>query len=221
GSKRARIAYKLAKNPNRFLATIQIGITMIGILSGALAEERLAADLQAWLGEIPFIEKYRDPLATGLLVGVLTYFSLVIGELIPKRIALMYPEAIASSIGMPMRGLSRLTAPLVYLLSFSTDLVLRVFGIRAPKEEPVTPEELKVLIQEGANAGIFDQTEQDIVTNVFRLAERRASAIMTPRTEIMSLDVNDSPESIRAKILEEPHAFYPVVENHMDHVMGV
>jgi putative hemolysin len=221
GSKRARVAYKLAKNPNRFLATIQIGITMIGILSGALAEERLAADLQAWLGEIPIIEKYRDPLATGLLVGALTYFSLVIGELIPKRIALMYPEAIASSIGLPMRGLSRLTAPLVYLLSFSTDLVLRIFGVRAPKEEPVTPEELKVLIQEGASAGIFDQTEQDIVTNVFRLAERRASAIMTPRTEIMSLDVNDSPESIRAKILEEPHAFYPVVENHMDHVMGV
>lgn len=221
GSKKARMALKLAKNPNRFLATIQIGITMIGILSGALAEERLAADLQAWLGDIPFIERYRDPISTGLLVGVLTYFSLVVGELIPKRIALMYPETIASFIALPMRWLSRVAAPVVKLLSFSTDLILKILQVRTPKEEPVTPEELKVLIQEGASAGIFDQTEQDIVTNVFRLAERRASAIMTPRTEIVSLDVKDTPDTIRSKILEEPHAFYPVVEGHMDHVMGV
>lgn len=221
GSRQARMALKLAKNPNRFLATIQIGITMIGILSGALAEERLATGLQAWLGDVPFIERYRDPIATGLLVGVLTYFSLVIGELIPKRIALMYPETIASFIALPMRWLSRFAAPLVKLLSFSTDMILKILQVRTPKEEPVTPEELKVLIQEGASAGIFDQTEQDIVTNVFRLAERRASAIMTPRTEIVSLDVKDTPNSIRSKILEEPHAFYPVVEGHMDHVMGV
>ncbi len=221
GNLRAKVAYKLAKNPNRFLATVQIGITVIGILSGALAEERLALRLSTWLEKVPFIGPYHDALSTALLVGALTYFSLVVGELVPKRIGLMYAEAIASAIALPMRWLSRFAGPIVKLLDVSSDLILRVFGLRKPKDEPVTPEELKVLIQEGASAGIFDQTEQEIVTNVFRLAERRASAIMTPRTDIAFLDITDSQEAIRAKILEDPHAFYPVVENHMDHVMGV
>lgn len=221
GSRQAQVAYKLAKNPNRFLATVQIGITVIGILSGALAEERLALRLSNWLAGVPFIGSYHDALSTALLVGVLTYFSLVVGELVPKRIALMHSEVIAGAIALPMRWLSRFASPIVKLLDFSSALILKMFGLRAPKDLPVTPEELKVLIQEGASAGIFDQTEQDIVTNVFRLAERRASAIMTPRTEIAYLDITDSQEAIRAKILEKPHAFYPVVENHMDHVMGV
>ncbi len=221
GNRQARVAYKLAKNPNKFLATVQIGITVIGILSGALAEERLALRLSTWLESIPVIGPYSDGLSTAVLVGLLTYFSLVVGELVPKRIGLMYAESIASAIALPMRWLSRFAGPIVKLLDMSSSLILRVFGLRQPKEEPVTPEELKVLIQEGASAGIFDQTEQDIVTNVFRLAERRASAIMTPRTDIAYLDITDSQEAIRSKILQEPHAFYPVVENHMDHVMGV
>lgn len=221
GNRSARVAYKLAKHPTRFLATIQIGITVIGILSGAFAEERLSADLQAWLAQWPLIGRYADGISTVILVGGLTYFSLVIGELIPKRIALMYPETIATAIARPMRWLSRAALPLVKLLSVTSDVVLRVLQIRTPKDEPVTQEELKVLIQEGANAGIFDQTEQDIVTNVFRLAERRAGAIMTPRTEIAYLDIRDTQEEIRQTILQEPHAFYPVVEEHMDHVVGV
>ena len=221
GDRRARVAYKLAKNPNRFLATIQIGITVIGILSGAFAEEQLSAELSHWMADIPYISPYRDSLSTTFLVVALTYFSLVIGELIPKRIALMYPESIAGLIAGPMRWLSRLASPLVKLLDFSSGFILRLLTIRKPKEEPVTPEELKVLIEEGASAGIFDQTEQDIVTNVFRLAERRASAIMTPRTDIVFLDIADTPDVIRTKILNDPHAFYPVVEGQLDHVMGV
>lgn len=221
GSKQARIAYKLAKNPNRFLATIQIGITSIGILSGAFAEEQLASDLSRWLEKSPMLAAHSSLISTALLVGVLTYCSLVLGELVPKRIALMYPETIAGLIALPMRWLSRLAAPLVGLLGFSTNFVLRILTIRPPLDQPVTTEELKVLIQEGTNAGVFDQTEQDIVTNVFRLAERRTSAIMRPRTEIVYLDINDPPETIREKILARPHAFYPVVENHLDHVHGV
>jgi putative hemolysin len=221
GNKSARIAYKLAKNPSRFLATVQVGITIIGIMSGAFAEERLAAGLAEWLRPIPWLGEHRDGVSTALLVGALTYFSLVVGELIPKRIALMYPETIASYFARPMRWISHLARPLVKLLSFSSDIILRIMGIKPPKEEPVSPEELKVLIQEGASAGIFDQTEQDIVTNVFRLAERRTSSIMTPRTEIVYLDATDTPDQVREKILEEPHAFYPVVEGHLDHVMGV
>lgn len=221
GNRKARIAYKLAKNPGRFLATVQIGITVIGILSGAMAEERLSQPVSHWMAKIPGIGQYHDGLSTGLLVGLLTYFSLVIGELVPKRIGLMHAENIAGAIALPMRWLSRLASPIVRLLDFSSSLILRLFSVKAPKDEPVTPEELRVLIEEGASAGIFDQTEQDIVTNVFRLAERRASAIMTPRTDIAFLDITDTQEMIRAKILEEPHAFYPVVESHMDHVMGV
>lgn len=221
GNRSARVAYKLAKHPTRFLATIQIGITVIGILSGAFAEEQLSADLQQWLSVIPGLEKYRDPIATVILVGSLTYFSLVIGELIPKRIALMHPETIASAIALPMRWLSRFAAPLVKILSFSTDVILKTLRIKAPPEEPISTDELKVLIEEGASAGIFDQTEQDIVFNVFRLAERRAGSIMTPRTDIVYLDLHETQETIRRTILEEPHAFYPIVENHMDHVVGV
>ncbi len=221
GSRASRVAYKLAKQPTRFLATIQIGITVIGILSGAFAEEKLSLTLQGWLAEVPYISRYRDLVSTVILVGTLTYFALVFGELVPKRIALMYPETIATSIAVPMRWLSRFASPIVKLFSISTDIILRVMQIKQPAEEPVTPEELKVMIEEGASAGIFDQTEQDIVTNVFRLAERRAGAIMTPRTEVVYLDLNESPESVRAKILEEPHAFYPVAEGHMDHVLGV
>lgn len=221
GNKAARVAYKLARNPGRFLATVQIGITVIGILSGAFAEERLAAHVAAWLEPLPWVGPYSDVLSTAILVAALTYFALVIGELIPKRIALMYPESIASAIALPMRWVSQLARPLVKLLDFSTEVLLKLMGVRQPKDTPVTPEELKVLIEEGANAGIFDQTEQDIVTNVFRLAERRASSLMTPRTEIIYLLANESPELVHEKILERPHAFYPIVENHLDHVMGV
>jgi len=221
GNKAARIAYKLAKHPTRFLATIQIGITVIGILSGAFAEEQLSEQLQAWIGQIPGLDKYSDTVTTVVLVGSLTYFSLVVGELIPKRIALMYPETIASSIALPMRWLSRLAAPVVKTLSVSSDVILKILRLKAPPDEPFSTEELKVLIEEGASAGIFDQTEQDIVFNVFRLAERRAGSIMTPRTEIVYLQLHETQENIRRTILEEPHAFYPIVENHMDHVVGV
>jgi len=221
GNSAARAAYKLAKNPARFLATIQIGITVIGIMSGAFAEDRLSATVAGWVRELPYIGKYEDGISTAVLVILLTYFSLVIGELVPKRIALMYPESIAAFCAMPMRWISQITSPLVKLLDISSAAILRVLGIRTPREEAMSPQELKVLIEEGANAGIFDQTEQDIVTNVFRLAERRTSAIMTPRTEIVYLDASDSPEVVRAKILENPHAFYPIVEHHLDHVMGV
>src|SRR5690606_1111292 len=140
----------------------------------AFAEERLSSHLAQWLEPLPWVGEHSDLISTALLVAGLTYFSLVIGELIPKRIALMYPESIASAIARPMRWVSALARPAVKLLDFSSELMLRLMGIRQPKDTPVTPEELKVLIEEGASAGIFDQTEQDIVTNVFRLAERRA-----------------------------------------------
>lgn len=219
GNSGARLAYRLSRSPGRFLATVQIGITVIGILSGAFAESRLADGLEGWLR--PLVGPYYELVSTVLLVGTLTYFTLVFGELIPKRLALMYPESIASAFAPFMRFLSVLARPLVKVLDVSQDVLLRVMGIRAPKEEPVSQEELKVLIEEGGKAGIFDQTEQDIVMNVFRLAERRTSAIMTPRTDIVYLRADDPTEVIKEKILANPYAFYPLVEENLDHVLGV
>lgn len=221
GNKAARMAYKLARHPGRFLATVQVGITVIGILSGAFAEERLAGQISIWIQRVPVLAPYSDVLSTTILVILLTYFALVFGELIPKRIALMYPETIASFMAPTMRLLSHLARPVVKLLDFSSEVMLRLMSIRQPQEEPVTQEELKVLIEEGASAGVFDPTEQDIVTNVFRLAERRTSSLMTPRSDIIYLNASDSPEQLRDTILESPHAFYPVVEEHLDHVLGV
>jgi putative hemolysin len=221
GGKTAKTAYKLAKHPARFLATIQIGITVIGILSGAFAEATLAQDLQGWLREFPFVAPYAEPISLIILVAVITYLSLVVGELVPKRIALMYPEAIATAIALPMRGLTRMVSPLVKLLNLSTDLLLRMLSLRPPPESPVSIEELKVLIQEGTEAGIFDKAEQDLITNVFRLAERRASALMTPRKEIIWLDTAESDEEVRAKLIAHSHAFFPVAQGNLDNVVGI
>lgn len=221
GDKSARAAYKLAKNPMRFLSATQIGLTFISIMLGAVASTQLAGKVAAWLKPLPYIGRYNESLGLALLVLVLTYFTVVIGELLPKRIGVMHPEAVATAIARPMRWLTHLASPLVKLFSVSANVLLRLLSITPPANDPVTPDELKVLIQEGADAGIFDKTERDIMTNVFRLAERRTSAIMTPRTDIAYLDANDPPDVIRAKILEEPHAFYPIVETHLDHVMGV
>ena len=185
GSHSARAALRLATTPTRFLATVQIGITVIGILSGALGEATLAQQLAGWLRKFPLIGQWAEGLSLTILVTGLTFTSLVVGEIVPKRIALMHPEAIASVIAVPMKWLSRLAAPFVWVLSTTSDVILHTFGIHPPKDPPVTQEELKVLIQQGTDAGVFEKAEQDIVSNLLRMSDRRASAIMTPRTDII------------------------------------
>jgi len=221
GDESAQAALKLAENPSDFLSTVQVGITLVGILSGAFGGVTVAKYLEDWMQNIPWLAPYATSLSLGLVVLVITYLSLVIGELVPKQLALNNPEAVASRIAGPMRILARLTAPLVRLLSISTRFVLRLIGVKDSDEPPVTEEEIKVMIGQGTSAGVFAQAEQDMVEAIFRLGDRRVGTLMTPRTEIYWLDLEDSPEEIRRRIIESQYSNLPVAKGNLDHVEGI
>ncbi len=221
GNPAAVAALELAETPNRFLSTVQIGITLIGILAGALGGATIAEWLAIYIADIPTLAPYSEGIALGLVVVFLTYFTLVIGELIPKRLALNNPEAVATTVSRPMRLLSNLTFPLVRLLSASTDLGLRILGIRPSNEPPVTEEEIKVLMEQGTQVGIFEEAEQDMVESVFRLSDRYIDAIMTPRTEIDWIDLDKSPAEILKEIIKSNHSRYPAAHDNLDNVAGI
>ena len=221
GDAAARAALELAESPNRFLSTVQIGITLIGILAGALSGATLANRLAAWIAQVDFLAPYSGGLALALVVILLTYFSLIIGELIPKRLAMNNPEAAASAVARPMRFLSNITFPLVRLLSASTDLGLRILGIRPSNEPPVTEEEIRVLMEQGTQVGVFEEAEQDMVESVFRLGDRYIDSIMTPRTEIEWIDLDESPQEILQDILESSHSRFPAAQGNLDNVSGI
>ena len=221
GNRRAKAALELALAPNRFLSAVQVGITLVGILAGAFAGRSVAQWLAAYIINMPIIGHYHQEIALGLVVLVITYFSLVIGELVPKRLALRYPEAIATYMAYPLRWFTRLSAPMVHLLNLSTDAVCRLFGRQPGGEPPVTEEEIKTLVQQGTEAGVFEESEQDMVEAVFRLGDKTARSLMTPRTQIAWLDLDDSPERIRKKIIESGHSRFPVASGSLDKVDGV
>ncbi len=221
GNKKARVALKLANSPNDFLSAVQIGITLIGILSGAVGGATLASRLQAWLGQVPLLAPYREPLGIGIVVTVITYLSLVIGELVPKRIALNNPEQLACNIAKPMSWLAKLTSPIVYLLGASTDRVLKLLGIQVNEEQTVTEEEIKVLIEQGARAGLFEIEEQNMVSRVFRLGDRPIRSVMTPRPEIAWLDIDAPIQEIQQDILSSPYSRFPVGEENLDQCLGI
>jgi putative hemolysin len=221
GSARARAALKLADNPNRFLSTVQIGITLIGILAGAFGGATVAADLSEFLTEIEVLAPYSDVLGVGIVVLMITYLSLIIGELVPKRLAIHSPETIAKLVAGPMRLLSIMAYPLVWFLGMSTEIVLRVLGVEDSDDPPVTEEEIKTMLQEGARAGIFDTAEHQMVAGVFRLDDLRADALMTPRTEMAWLDADDTVDLIRKKIAETAFSIYPVCEGSPENVLGI
>ncbi|HWQ05100.1 MAG TPA: hemolysin family protein [Longilinea sp.] len=221
GDLAAKEALELAENPNRLLSTIQIGITLIGVLTGALGGATLAERLATQLIKITWLAPYAGGVALAVVVILTTYFTLVIGELIPKRLAMNNPEKIALSIARPMRSLSRLAAPLVSLLSASTDAGLRLLGIKPSDEPPVTEEEIKVLMEQGTQVGVFEVAEQDMVESVFRLGERYIDAIMTPRTEIEWLDLDEPYEDLLRQVLESRHTRFPVAAGGLDNVVGI
>jgi Hemolysins and related proteins containing CBS domains len=194
GSTNARVALDLANAPNQFLPTVQIGITMLAIVSGAFGETTISRRVEPLLRLIPALAPYSKTIASVVAVLTITYLTLIIGELVPKRLALNNPEPIASSVAIPMRMLSKIGAPAVYLLSYSTDLVMRLMRISPSTEPQVTEEEIKVLIEQGTEAGTFEEAEQDMVERVFRLGDRRVSALMTPRPDLTWLDLDDSVE---------------------------
>lgn len=222
GDLKARAALELANSPNRFLATVQVGITLIGILAGAFGGATLSQTLALYLNRVPFLGEYSQVIGLGLVVVLITYLSLIIGELVPKRLALNNPEKIAASVAFPMRWLAAIASPIVHLLSSSTEMVLRLIGSQTSHADPlVTEEEIKVLIRQGTEAGMFEEAEQDIVERVFHLGDQRISSLMTPRLETVWLDINDSAEANRRKMIDSKHTRFPVCQDNPDNVLGV
>ena len=192
----ARTALRLIDDPSRFLSTVQIGITMVGVVAGAYGGATLGDRLGNWLSGFPALEGYGRIIGVGSVLVVITYTSIVIGELIPKRIALKNPERTASLIARPMSLLSRIAAPFVWLLGASTDALLRLLGLHGEREATVTEEEVRSMITEGTQAGVFDPREKEMIDGVLRLADRTVRAIMTPRPDVVWLDVHDKPEAV-------------------------
>jgi putative hemolysin len=221
GQVAAKVALELARNPNYFLSAVQIGITLIGIFAGAFGGRTVADRLAGYLGAIEVIRPYSQGLALALVVLAITYFSLVLGELVPKRLALRDPERIATFLAVPLRIFSAIASPMVHLLTISTDAICRLFGQQPSEQPPVTEEEIKILVQQGTDAGVFEESEQDMVEAVLRLGDRTARALMTPRTQIVWLDINDPIEENRRKIAESGHSRFPVSSDVLDHVLGV
>jgi putative hemolysin len=221
GDRRARLALKLAENPNKFLSTIQIGITVIDVLIGAISGAVAAGLFITWLAKSPTLEPFSETIGVAVGVVVTSYFSIVLGELVPKRLALQNPERLSSAIAGPMSFVAKLFTPFVWLLSKSTDLILHLMKIKHTDESPVTEEELLVQLDQGTQAGVFGKKEQDMVEGVFSLSDQRVNALMMPRNEIVWLDVHDTPEEIRGKMSGSPFSRFPVGEDSLDHPIGV
>jgi putative hemolysin len=221
GNSKARTALELANSPNQFLATVQIGITSIAILSGAFGESALSKIFTPIFASIPALEDYSALIASISSILIVTFLTLTIGELLPKQVALNTPERIATAVAIPMRLLSRITAPFVQLLAATTGLIVKLMGIQPSTEPEVTEEEIKVLIEQGTEAGTFEEAEQDMVERVFRLGDRRIGALMTPRPDIVWLDLEDSAEVNRQKMMDSRHSRFPVCQGELDNVLGV
>ena len=220
GSVGARHALTLASEPTRFLSSVQVGITSIGILNGAIGEASVASRLRASFEQVPFIAPYADTLSLGIMVVLLTYVSLIVGELVPKRLALTHPERFASIIARPMEVLATIGRPIVYVLSVSTDAILRLFGVRQVKQAGVTADEIRVMLAQGAEEGVFERSEHAMVTNVLNLDERHVGAVLTPRSDVIFLDVRDSMSANREKLRQDPHNALPLCDGGLDSVVG-
>ena len=221
GNKGAETALVLARHPTRFLSTVQTGITLIGILSGAFGGATIAEWLAAYFARYPALQPYSEPIGVAIVVTLVTYFSLVIGELVPKRLALNNAEAIASSVAPLMAFVSKAARPVVSLLSFSTEMFVRLLRIKPTSEPAITEEEVKILIEQGRQTGIFEDVEQEIVERVFRLSDRTVNSLMTHRSEMVWLDVEDPLEENIKKIITSGHTSFVVCKGNFDAVLGV
>ena len=221
GTAGARAARILADDPQLFLPTVQVGVTLVGVLLGTFGGARLASELQPTVASLPYIGRFAGGVSLTLVVIGITYLTLVLGELVPKQLALRTPETIAIQLARPVAVLARVTAPIVWLLGRSSDLVLRLMGMSETARQVVTEEELKALLTEGAQAGVLEHEERDIIERVLRLADKPVRAIMTPRTEIAWIDRTDSRRDIVQALKEAPHSRFVVCEGSVDNVVGV
>lgn len=221
GDAKAAAALELVNSPNRLLSTVQLGITLIGILAGAFGGATIAEAVAIYIRAVPLLAPYSDAIALALVVIIITYLSLVIGELVPKRIALNNPERIAMFMVKPMQVLSAVASPFIHLLSLSTEVILRLIGLRPSAEPPITEEEINVLIEEGTQIGTFEAAEQDMIERIFRLGNRRVNAMMTHRPDIVWLDINDPLPEIRQTMRESTYSRFPVCDGSLDKVLGM
>src|SRR2546421_1908525 len=221
GNAKAAAALEMVNAPNRLLSTVQLGITLIGIVAGAFGGATISEGLAVYLRAIPWLRPYSDATSLTIVVIVITYLSLVIGELVPKRIALNNPERIAMSMVTPMRVLSAIASPFIHLLSLSTEGILRLIGLRPSAEPPITEQEINVLIEEGTQIGTFEAAEQAMIERIFRLDDRRVSAMMTHRPDIVWLDAEASPQDISQRIRESTYSRFPVCQGRLDNVLDM
>lgn len=220
GDRGSARALDMSKNPGRFLSTVQIGITLIGILTGIYSGAQLEDDFTAWLNTFPSLQPFSQTIAVTVIVVSLTFFSLVLGELVPKRIGLTMPEKISRTLAIPMYGLSKITSPFIWLLTITSDMLIRLLRIKATSESRITEEEIKAIIQEGTEEGAIEEIEQDIVERVFSLGDRTVASLMTHRNDLVYLRTDDDSEAVRKTVNQEMHSVYPVMNDEMD-VVGI
>jgi putative hemolysin len=221
GNSNARRALNLANNPNTFLSTVQIGITLIGILTGIFSGEKIEENLRAAIMRIPVLQPYAQTIAVAIIVIVVTFFSIVFGELIPKRIGLMFPESIASLMARPMTIISIITKPFIWLLTKTNDLFLGIFGLKEQKEGLVSEEEIRAIVQESAQGGEIQLIEQNIVQRVFALGDRKVSELMTHRGDLLCFNITDDLRGVKERAQIESHSVYPVYRKTPDNLIGV
>ncbi len=222
GNSGAKKAIELSDNPTKFLSTVQIGITLIGILLGVYSGDKLTNNVVEFLNGIEVLRPYSESLATVIIVIFITYLSIVLGELLPKRIGMTFPEPIITALSKPMSILSKITSPFVWLLSVSNNGLLKLMGIKKTSDSKVSEEEIKAIIKESAEGGEIQDIEQDIVERVFELGDRKVNSLYTHRTNLVYFDLEDSWETIIEKINDEKHSAYPLVRNsNLDEILGI
>ena len=221
GNKSAQTALDLANAPNKFLSTVQIGITLIGILTGIFSGDKITTDVKLFIQTFESLKPYADSISVSIVVVILTFFSLVLGELLPKRIGLNHPEAIAKAVAWPMKVISIITAPFIWLLTISTEFLLKILMIKPSADGKVTEEEIKAIIKEGTEGGEVQEIEQDIVERVFHIGDRKVNSLMTHRQSIVFLPLDSDKNQVRELMLKELHSIYPVYGDNYDDIVGV
>lgn len=221
GDKKAANALKLANNPELFLSAAQIGITLIAILTGVYSGEKFGSYLQPLIEQVEILRPYASGISTSIIVIIVTFLSIILGELIPKRFALINPEKIAKKAAAPMYAFAKITHPIVWLLSRTSNGFFKLFNIKQSKDDSVTEEEIKAIISEGTEAGTIEEEEKEMIERIFHLGDRNITSLMTHRSDILWFDLNDNEEKIREKIIAEPHSIYPICDGDLDDIKGV
>src|SRR5688572_31775591 len=221
GSRGAKIAIQLQSSPSKLLSTVQIGITVIGLLTGIYSGEKITQDMEKNIMAIPALAPYAETLSVIVVLIIITFFSLVLGELVPKRLGLTFPEGIAKMMALPMKIIAIIMAPFIWLLTMTTELFIKLFRIKPGTESKVTEEEIKAIIKEGMEHGSVQEIEQDIVNRVFSVGDRSVSSLMTSRKKMTSLDLADPKEEVKRIVVEDMHNFYPVYDSEAQDIVGI